>query len=179
MATRKPPPPPAQAKLNADQMRKGVARLERLIGEIEAFDASSLVKRWSPEQKALEATIEGTLTSVFGLDTVEYRRFSRATGLDHGGISMSIGRASDDNSHEARRYVAEGKAEAVHILKSAIKWLQDEIGDAGEPIAERSARATVAQSHSRKKYSSFTDTMKGPAKPWLDSSSASDLRPSS
>lgn len=146
MATRKPPPPPAQAKLTTDQMSRGAARLERLIGEIDAFDATSLAKRWSPEQKALEATIEGTLTSVFGHDTVEYRRYSRATSLDHGGINMSFRGASNDDSHEARRYVAEGKAEALHILKSAIKWLRDEIGDAVEPAAERPARATVAQS---------------------------------
>jgi predicted nucleotide-binding protein len=144
MATRKPPPPPALAKLNADQMRKGVARLERLIGEIEAFDATTLTKRWGAEQKALEATIEGTLASVFGHDTVEYRRYARATSLDYGGIVM--GRGAVDNSREARQYVAEGKAEAVQILKSAVKWLHDEIGDAGEPTAESSARATVAQS---------------------------------
>ena len=132
------------AKLTADQMRRGVARLERLIGEIEAFDATGLSKRWSPEQKALEATIEGTLVSVFGHDTVEYRRYSRATSLDHGGIS--IGRGPYDNSSEARRYVAEGQAEAVHILKSAIKWLHDEIGDAVESISERSTRSNVGQS---------------------------------
>lgn len=65
MATRKPPPP-AQANLTVEQMRKGIARLEKLIGEIEAFDATELTKRWGPEQKALEATIEGTLTSVLG-----------------------------------------------------------------------------------------------------------------
>ena len=146
MATRRPPPPPAQASLTADQMRKGVVRLERLIDGIDAFDATSLVKRWSPEQKALEATIEGTLASVFGHDTVEYRRYSRATSLDHGGITMSFGGHGIDDGEEARRYVAEGKADALHILKSAIKWLLDEIGDAGEPIAERAARATVAQS---------------------------------
>ena len=118
MATRKSPQPLAQAKLTTDQMSRGAARLERLIGEIEAFDATSLAKRWSPEQGALEATIEGILTSVFGHNTVEYRRYSRATSLDHGGMNMSFRGASNDNSHEARRYVAEGKTEAVHFARS-------------------------------------------------------------
>ena len=148
MATRKPPPPPAHANLTVDQMRKGIARLERVISEIEAFDATKLTKRWTPEQKALEATIEGTLTSVFGHETVEYRRYSRATGLDHGGINMSFG-GPRDNSHEARQYVAEGKVEAVQILRSAINWLHDEIADAAETApAEESARAATARSRS-------------------------------
>lgn len=147
MATRKPPPPPAQANLTVDQMRKGIARLERVVSEIEAFDATKLIKRWTPEQKALEATIAGTLTSVFGHDTVEYRRYSRATKLDHGSVLMSLGGGPRDNSHEARQYVAEGKVEAVQILRSAINWLHDEIADDAETApAEESARAAAAPS---------------------------------
>ena len=125
---------PLQANLSVDQMRKGISRIERLIGEIEAFDISQLTKRWSSEQKALEATIEGTLTSVFGHRTVEFRRYSRSTSLDHGSVSMRMDARSYDDAHEARRYVAEGKVEAVQILNSAIKWLRDEIGDAIEPL---------------------------------------------
>jgi len=128
-------------------MRKGISRLERVIEEIEVFDATQLTKRWSAEQKALEATIEGTLTSVFGHETVEYRRYSRATSLDHGGVTMSFGGAPRDNSAEARRYVAEGKAEAIQILRSAIKWLHDEIGDAAEATpAGKQSQTTVVQS---------------------------------
>ena len=133
MATRKPPsPPPPQADLTVDQMQKGIARLERLICEIEAFEVSKLTKRWSPEQTTLETTIEGTLTSVFGHQTVEYRRYSRATKLDHGAIVMNIGRGARDDGHEARQYVTEGKVQAVQILRSAINWLNDEIDDVAE-----------------------------------------------
>lgn len=149
MATRKPPPPPAQANLTVDQMRKGIMRLERVIGEIEAFDATKLTKRWSPEQKALEATIGGTLTSVFGHETVEYRRYSRAISLDHGGVTMNLSGVQRDNSHEARQYVAEGKVEAVQILRSAIKWLHDEIGDAAESTSV-SEPGRAAAAHSQK-----------------------------
>lgn len=147
MVTRKLPPAPAQANLTGDQMRKGIARLERVIGEIEAFDATQLTKRWSPEQKALEATIKGTLTSVFGHETVEYRRYSRATNLDHGGLMMNFDGRSRDDRHEARQHVAEGKLEAVQILGSAIKWLHDEIADAAETTpAEVLARSSTAPS---------------------------------
>jgi predicted nucleotide-binding protein len=132
MANRKPASPPAQANLTAEQMHKGVKRLERVIAEIEAFDSTSLPKRWSSEQTALETTIEGAVTSVFGHDTVEYRRYSGATRLDNGPIVMGFDGHPEDNSREARQYVAEGKAEAVQILRSAIKWLQDEIADSAE-----------------------------------------------
>lgn len=150
MATRKPPSPPASvhANLTIEQMRRGAARIERLINEIEAFDATKLPKRWSAEQTALEATIEGTLTSVFGHQTVEYRRYSRATKLDHGGIYMNLGGGSIDNSQEARKYVAEGKTEAVQILRSAVKWLLEEIGDASETTPnETPARALATLSN--------------------------------
>lgn len=148
MATRKPSSPPAQANLTVDRMHKGIARLERVVGEIEVFDATNLTKRWGSEQKALEATIEGTLTSVFGHDTVEYRRYSRATRLDHGSIAMALDGGPRNNSLEARQYVTEGKVEAIQILKSAIKWLHDEIGDAGEsvPVAAPTYAAAMAMS---------------------------------
>lgn len=144
MATRKPPPPPAQANLTVDQMRKGIARLERLIGEIEAFDVTKLTKRWGPEQTTLETTIEGTLTSVFGHETVEYRRYAQATKLDHGAVVMSFGMRARDEGHEARQYVSEGKVQAVQILRSAINWLHDEIGDAtGNSPADVPAQASA------------------------------------
>jgi predicted nucleotide-binding protein len=156
MASRRSPQQPAQANLTVDQMRKGIARLERVIGEIEAFDHTMLTKRWGPEQKALEATIEGALASVFGHDTVEYRRYSRASTLDHGAVIMGFGGGHHDNSHEARKYVGEGKVEAVQTLTSAIKWLRDEISDSPEsgsadstvdPSASQSRRIFVVHGH--------------------------------
>lgn len=132
MATRKTPQSPLQPNLTVEQMRKGVSRLDRLIGQIEAFDVAQLTKRWSPEQKALEATIKGELTSIFGHETVEFRRYSRSTSLDHGSLNMRFDGGSRDDRHEARQYVAEGKLEAVQILQSAIKWLNEEIGDVTE-----------------------------------------------
>lgn len=133
MVSRKPAPP-IQASLTSEQMKKGIGRLERMITEIVAFDSTQLTKRWGPEQSALEATIEGALASVFGHDTVEYRRYSDATRLDHGSVSLSFSGAHYDNSHDAQKYVGEGKEAAVLILKSAIKWLRDELGDATDEM---------------------------------------------
>jgi len=130
MATRKPPAQLTRAILTADQMRKGITRLERVIAEIEAFDVAQLTRRWGSEQQALETTIEGTLVSVFGHDTVEYRRYSSATKLDNG--SIYIDRDSSNNVREARQFVEEGKVRAIQVLKSGINWLRDEISDVDE-----------------------------------------------
>lgn len=151
MGTRKPSPPPVQANLTVDQMHKGIARLEKVIGEIEAFDVTTLNKRWSSEQSALEATIDGALTSVFGPETVEYRRYSGATALDKGAVLMSFG-GRTDSSHEARQYVAEGKVAAVQILRSAVKWLHDEIGDAVDSSITVVPARTAAAASSQKVF---------------------------
>lgn len=120
MVTRKSTKELVQANLSIDKMHKGIARLEKVVGEIEAFDAIQLTKRFGPEQTALEATISGTLTSVFGHDTVEYKRYSAATKLDHGGIFMSFDGNSRDGGADARNLVAKGKVQAVLILKETL-----------------------------------------------------------
>ena len=132
MASKKPSSP-QQANLSPEQMRKAIPRLQRLIADIETFDPTKLTDRFSGEQTALETQIEGTLTSVFGHDTVEYRRYSHATQLDHGAIYMSLGEYVD-NGREAREHVAKGKIDAIRTLNTAIKWLEDEIGDAENPV---------------------------------------------
>ena len=87
------------------------------------------------------------MVSVFGHDTVEYRRYSRATNLDHGAIYVTLGGGSRDNGQQARQYVAEGKTEAIQILQSAIRWMRDEIDDADEiPPISVQARPDLALS---------------------------------
>ncbi|MBU9545518.1 nucleotide-binding protein [Burkholderia multivorans] len=139
MATRKTPAParPTRVTLTVDQMRRGIARLERVIAEIDAFDPSMLTERWGATQRSLEATIDGALTSIFDHGTVEYNRYADATNLDHGPVVIGYRDHPRDNSREARQYVAEGKVRSIEILRSAIKWLEDELQDATEiePVA--------------------------------------------
>lgn len=133
MATRKTSPPVVHSKLTIVQMQKGIARLKRLITEIENFDTTTLEERWGPEQQALEATIEATLSSVFGHRTIEYNRYADATKLDNGPVQM-IYTTMDARytAREAREYVGEGKILAIRLLTSATKWLQDEVDDETE-----------------------------------------------
>ena len=143
MATRKttPPPPPQSVHLSVDQMVRGAQRIERLIGDIEAFDVITLTKRFGPEVQALETRIEGVLESVFGHDTVLYKRYAPAKRLDTGTIQVRSswiearggGYGMHDELGEARGYVTEGKTRSTSLLREAVAWLNDEIA-AAEPV---------------------------------------------
>ncbi|MED5594543.1 nucleotide-binding protein [Janthinobacterium sp. P210006] len=144
MATRKASVPPAQANLTPEQMRIGVLRINRLIEDIESFDETLLTKRWGPEQSSLETTIEGVLASVFGPRTVEYHRYADAMRLDDGPVTIAYSSYDQQNdAAKARIYVAEGKRASVLTLKSALKWLQDEISfhPESEAVANNSQAA--------------------------------------
>ena len=139
MASRRPPAPPSPHKVNLspDQMRSGISRIERAIDKIEAFDPAILTQRRGPEQSALEASISGTLESVFGSGTIEYRRYERAAHLDRGPWNVDnpyVG-GRIDRGAEARKYVAEGKAESVQLLREAINWLNEELEFAPPALA--------------------------------------------
>jgi predicted nucleotide-binding protein len=132
-----PPPPPVPASLSVEQMRKGVVRLKKLIEEVAAFDTSALTKRWGPEQNALEVNIAATLASVFGEGSAQYKRYSGAATLDRGevyiaSVPFGYGRRERDQAQEARQNVEEGKSASIQLLRAAIKWLEDEIGEASE-----------------------------------------------
>lgn len=122
-------------------MQKGIARIERTMAEIEDFDVSVLTKRWSAPQTALEQTIDGALSSVFGHGTVEYNRYAGAAKLDNAGVFVSLD-GPRDTGPEARRNVTEGKAAALLTLGSAVKWMKDELADRTEVTADPSVSSS-------------------------------------
>jgi predicted nucleotide-binding protein len=148
MARRSIPQEPRHASLTVEQMRTGIRRINKRIEDLEQFDPTKLKKRWAPEVKALEAAIDETLAAVFGHGTVEYNRYVRATGLDHGGMSMVVSWDSGgevDDGPEARRYVAEGKQEAILLLGQAVRGLEEAI----EAKEEYMPQAAIPGPHQR------------------------------
>ena len=132
------PPPPQAPELTPEHIRASITRLKRRIAALETFDPTTVQKRWPPEVRALEASIEEGLAFVFGHDTPEYRRYQRATTLDHGPAYMvtdyPTGHGTRGNElEEARQYLAEGKHEALLLLAGAVRGLE-------ETLAEREAR---------------------------------------
>lgn len=149
MARRTPPATPERPRLSLEQKRQVIARLTQRIAELEAFDPSKVTKRFNiPEVTALETAIDETLSAAFGHGTVEYRRYDRATVLDHGPVSLSanpFGHAHDpDNSYDGQKYLAEGKAEALGLLRRAVRSLEEEIADEEQLAPARTARLKPA-----------------------------------
>lgn len=121
------PAQPVRPNLTVDQKRRCVDRLNKRIQELDAFDPQTVQKRFTdPNVSALEAAIDEALSAAFGHETVEYRRYKRAVQLDHGPVVLRMG-GYHDETPEARQYAAEGKVEALALLRQAVRSLNEEI----------------------------------------------------
>lgn len=128
------PPRPQAPPLTAEHIRGGIGRTNKRIDDLERFDPAQVKTRWAPEVKALETAIEETLAVVFGEGTDQFNRYIRATSLDHGPVSMQVnlsGYGGHDPGFdpESQRYLTEGKAEALLLLRQAIRGLQENLPD--------------------------------------------------
>ena len=117
-------------------MRRGIDRLNKRIADLEAFDPQSVQKRWSPEAKALEASIKEALTVALGHNTIGYKRYEDAARLDTGPIGARFdlngsGFDHHQDAHEAQQYLADGKQKSLVLLRQAIRGLEEEIADRG------------------------------------------------
>jgi predicted nucleotide-binding protein len=131
------PPQPQSANLTLEQMRVGVTKLNRRIAELRSFDPGIIQKRWGPEVKALQTAVEETLASVFGHNTIEYKRYRAAADLDNGPVVMRSDWGSHghyDDRHEAQKYVTEGIQRSILLLGQAVRGLEEEIGDRREEV---------------------------------------------
>lgn len=121
------PPAPQRAVLTVDQMQRAIPRIQKRIDDLQAFDLSCIQSRGAPEVRALETSIETTLSNIFGPGSVEHKRYSGATTLDRGPYVVNQ-RAS---AQQAQQYVEEGIVRAVLLLQQAIQGLQEEIEEQG------------------------------------------------
>jgi len=135
MPTRRPPTQSAPPVLTLQQRRAYNGRLKRCIAELQAFDPQTVTKRFGePVVIALETSIDQALSDLFGNNTPDYGRYRGATKLDNGPVTMRMdptfsgGRHYDD-APEARRYAAEGKAQALALLNQAARTVDDQIAD--------------------------------------------------
>ena len=153
MARRPTYNPPERPFHTVEEKRQDIVRNRRRLEELDAFDPSAVAKRFSdPGVTKLETSIRSTLAAVFGEATVEFRRYSRASKLDHGPIVMesSWGTARGGGGHddrklrEAQKYLAEGKLQSRALLEQIIQSLEEEIEFAGPSIDVTSGDSSVA-----------------------------------
>ncbi len=163
MATRRTvPPQPQPANLTIEQMKVGITRLNRRIADLEAFDPNSVQQRWAPEVKALQTSIEESLSGVFGHDTVEYNRYRRASIFYWGPVDAtpdwiavrSGGVDYPDHAQNFRAYLAKSKEDAIALLRQAVRGLEEEIGDRGDLAAAPIdiAPTIISSAHNRKVF---------------------------
>ena len=143
MEKRSSPKIPERAIPGPDQIRQGIEGLQRQIGELEAFNPSSVRVRWATETQAIQAAIAETLAKTFGNGTSDYNLYAAAARLDNAPEHLS-GRPPAELVVE---WVQEGKAKSLALLKQAVKRLQDDLAELGEkPPAEQASASEHASS---------------------------------
>ena len=61
---------PQAPRLSASQMQTAISKLRRRVGDLEALDPKTVRSRSDPRVIALEASIEETLSDIFGHETI-------------------------------------------------------------------------------------------------------------
>jgi predicted nucleotide-binding protein len=136
--TRRPKPPqqPQTIKLSVNQMHKSISRFRKRIEALKEFDPikiNSADEAWTATAP-LCADIDDALTRTFGENTTEYYRYSSAAQITW---SMSI--ASATPLHQIISDLTHAKLNAISLLESAIRSLEEQIEEANESAPTSSA----------------------------------------
>ena len=124
-----------QADLSPDHMKSALPKLKRRIAELENADVASVVEREDVRFKALEQKYDDTLVSIFGKDTVEYKRYS-IFSLDTAPITMY-----GTPINEIRKGYERGVRRAISSLTTIIELFEENLGDLGETQDGRALEA--------------------------------------
>jgi hypothetical protein len=132
VAKRPSPSRPERPFHSIEEKKQDIVRLQRRIQDLEKFDPAAITKRDDPSVTEIQRAIDDTLRFVFGHGTIEYKKYESAGQLNHGLrlLSREWGRAATlDDPAEARRFVAaaEGKDQALVLLRQAVNTLEEEI----------------------------------------------------
>jgi predicted nucleotide-binding protein len=148
--------------LNADQLRRRAEQLRECIRNLDMFDPNAVRKRYSiPEVMQLEAEIDEALAAAFGADTPSYQRYSGAKRLDNGPHAMRMGPMFGGGSEaaydaqdaiEARQYLAEGKMQALALLRQAVQAIENRIADLEPAVSAPVSAQAIHSSENRKVF---------------------------
>lgn len=126
-----------EAHLSFEQMKASIPKIDRRITDLDAFDVNTITDRSDPRISTLGSKLDELLVSVFGSDTVEYKRYQwPVTELDKAPISM-YGNAIE----EVRKGLREGLATAKSHLEAIKAGFLENLEDAGETTAGKTLKA--------------------------------------
>jgi hypothetical protein len=78
-------PAPQPARLTAQAMRAGIARIQRRIEEVKQFNPQSVADQFNmPEVDGLSAAIDDALMRTFGVNTTDYNLYREAVTFNNG-----------------------------------------------------------------------------------------------
>ena len=116
---------PRKADLAPEKIPAFIRKIERRISDLERFDPGAVQSRFNdPNLNALKTDIDGTLSDIFGHGTVEYQRYIDATELDTAPIAPGV------QLSEVRHGLNLGRDNAIALLKSARRFLEEHLEDA-------------------------------------------------
>jgi predicted nucleotide-binding protein len=130
-------PQPPSGEMSADQIRSGIAKIQRRIAELDAFDPTSIIDRKTPELTELAAKIATTIADVFSPGSVDFGRFNSAAWFDTDGRKRSSAYGSRRlNRGELQHSIAEQKDENLALLRAALTILEERLPHHEPAIAE-------------------------------------------
>ncbi len=127
MTRRKNPAPSDPAPklvLTAQEIERGITRLDERISELKGFDVQTLRRGGTPELAALEVAIKDTLERCFGEDTAAYRRYQQAAALDYYPMMFFGGEPIDYVGP-----IGHNIKNAVALLVQAQRTLREDLAD--------------------------------------------------
>lgn len=129
MARRPTPPTPNSVAHTAEQLRRGIQKLERRLAELQNFDVASFQGHDScPELGALQTDIQSTISDIFGAETPEYNRFAGASFFDTGPVSFDVfGRGGGTPVSEKQKHLRNSMSRNAATLSAAIKLLSERL----------------------------------------------------
>lgn len=125
MARKSTPATPQRAVLSQSEMRKAVARFEKIIGLLEEFNPSDISGSDDPRITELATAISTGVEKTYNADSQQHKRYINAAHLRRYSLSIMY----DTPLSEIREGVGRGVTQAVALLGSAIDDLQEDIED--------------------------------------------------
>ncbi|GBE43884.1 MAG TPA: TIGR02391 family protein [Rhizobiales bacterium] len=132
-----PTPEPLPANLSAGQIKAAIPKLERRLRELEAVSIDCWDDAIKNELDALQMKVEETLSSVFGPNTLELKRYEVVKFWLH--VPMWYNRPS--TPQELVDGYTEAISKAISKLKTAVSLLEEQLDDMGESPGGQALRA--------------------------------------
>lgn len=135
---RKTTPELRAANLSFQEMQQAVPKIDRRINDLKSFDVNSIDDRSDARIGALENELDTLLISIFGHDTIEYKKHHHDTDrLDRAPISFG----GPTPLHIVRESLARGVASAIANLETIKKGFLEELEDAGLTSSGKTMKA--------------------------------------